>query len=224
MSEKTPKRKNERIKAMRLKNGYTLAELSKKVGVSDATLQRYESGEIQNIKLSTISKLAKVFGCKESYLIGWDSDEEESRDDVLSLGLDNVFKPQLREIPILGEIACGKPLFCREMYDEYTLVADTKADFCLIANGDSMINARIYDGDVVLIKEQCEVENGEIAAVIIDDEATLKRVYKVGDVITLVSANPKYPPMVYTAEEFKNIRILGKAIGMQTNNLYVEKE
>lgn len=95
---------------------------------------------------------------------------------------------------------------------------DVKADFCLKAKGDSMINARIMDGDVVFIRRQPVVENGEIAAVAIDDEATLKRFYRDGNTgtITLVSENPAYAPMVFTKESQKNVCILGKAIAFQS--------
>lgn len=96
---------------------------------------------------------------------------------------------------------------------------DIKADFCLIAKGDSMINARIMDGDIVFIKKQPMVENGEIAAVAIDDEATLKRFYKDESTgtVTLVAENPAYAPMVFTASSQKNVYILGKAIAFQSN-------
>ncbi len=206
-------KKNDRLKQLRRKKGLTLAALSKEVGVSDATLQRYESGQIQNIKMSVVEKLAKILECSEAYIMGWGSEN-----------VDNIVMPSPRSLPMLGDIACGEPIFCSSSEGSNVVIAaDSKADFCLIAKGDSMIDARIYDGDIVLIKEQNDVENGEIAAVIIDDEATLKRVYKKGGVITLMPANPRYAPLVYTPEEFKNIRILGKAVGMQTNNLYIER-
>ena len=86
------------------------------------------------------------------------------------------------------------------------------ADFCLRCNGDSMVGARIKDGDVVFIRQQPEVENGEIAAVIIDDEATLKRVYLSADKIILQPENPRYEPFVFVGEELSQIRIIGKAV------------
>lgn len=202
-------KKNTRLKQLRQNRKLTLSALSEMVGVSDATLQRYESGQIQNIKKPILEKLAEIFGCSEAYIMGW-GDE----------GTDNIFVPSLKRLPVLGEISCGQPVFCNEGNDgEAIVVADSKADFCLIAKGDSMTGVRIYEGDIVFIKEQDDVENGEIAAVIINDEATLKRVFKKGGVITLMSENPKYDPLVYTPDEFTSIRILGKAVGMQTNNL-----
>lgn len=93
------------------------------------------------------------------------------------------------------------------------------ADFCLKAKGDSMIGARIQDGDIVFIRKQSIVENGEIAAVIIDNEATLKRVYyeKDKNKLFLQAENPKYPPLSYEGEELDHIRILGKAIVFQSD-------
>ena len=205
--------KNSRLKQLRKSRGLTLAGLSKEVGVSDATLQRYESGQIQNIKRPVLEKLAQVLRCSEAYLMGFGEENTE-----------NIILPTPVRIPVLGEIACGEPIFCSDgERGEVFAASDLGADFCLIAKGDSMIEARIYDGDIVLIRAQDDVENGEIAAVIIDDEATLKKVYKKGGVITLMPANAKYEPLVYTPDEFNNIRILGKAVGMQTNNLYIER-
>ena len=106
----------------------------------------------------------------------------------------------------------------KELYtDEKNFTID--ADFYLIMKGESMINARIMDGDIVFIRQQPEVENGEIAAVAIDDEATLKRFYRDEETgtITLVAENPAYAPMVFTAENQKNVYILGKAIAFQSD-------
>jgi len=208
--------KNDRLKQLRKSKGYTLAQLAKLVGVTDATLQRYESGQIHNIKPKTLDKLAEILGCSATYILGYDKN-------IDSYG--NIVLPSPKKLPVLGKIACGEPIFCDDSENAECVVSyGTNADFCLIARGDSMIDARIYDGDIVLIKEQSDVENGEIAAVIIDDEATLKRVFKIGDVITLMPANSKYEPMVFTPDQFRNIRILGKAVGMQTNNLYIERD
>ena len=82
-----------------------------------------------------------------------------------------------------------------------------------------MINARIADGDIVFIKQQPTVENGEIAAVVIDDEATLKRVYKTADGLMLVAENPAYQPMYFSGDELIKTYVLGKAIGFQSMNL-----
>ena len=125
-----------------------------------------------------------------------------------------------QKIPLLGEIACGNPIFASEERESYVEVGtDIKADFCLKARGDSMINARIMDGDIVFIRQQNIVNNGEIAAVIIDDSATLKRVfYNRGEQKLVLNAeNPKYPPLVYVGEELEKVNILGKAIAFQSD-------
>ena len=120
----------------------------------------------------------------------------------------------------MGEIACGEPRFASEDRESYIEAStDIQADFCLKAKGDSMINARIQDGDIVFIREQPSVYNGEIAAVVIDDEATLKRVfyYPEKDLFILKAENPKYDDLVYSKSELDNIRILGKAIAFQSD-------
>lgn len=131
------------------------------------------------------------------------------------------FRPlEKKKIPMLGEIACGEPTYADESRESYVMSGtDIKADFCLQARGDSMINARIFDGDIVFIRKQEIVENGEIAAVIIGDEATLKRVYYYPDdaKLILVAENPKYAPLVFVNEELNDIKIMGKAIAFQSD-------
>ncbi|MGE4276885.1 MAG: LexA family protein, partial [Lawsonibacter sp.] len=115
-------------------------------------------------------------------------------------------------IPRIGRIACGTPLFAEQNIQEYVLLPEgVKADFVLDCVGDSIIDASIDDGDTVFIREQPEVENGEIAAVLIGDKATLKRVYHNGTILTLMPANHNYAPYSYTADELECVRIIGKA-------------
>lgn len=115
-------------------------------------------------------------------------------------------------------IAAGQPIFAEEHFESYVEAgANIRADFCLRVKGDSMINARICDEDIVFIRKQPDVNDGEIAAVLIDNEATLKRVYKKKGEIILVAENPAYKPLVYKGEELNEIRILGKAIAFQSN-------
>lgn len=148
--------------------------------------------------------------------MGWD-EETPQKDELENLMLqhDNIKPVKLRRFPLLGEIACGKPVFADEERESYVMAdMDIRADFCLRAKGDSMIGARIYDGDIVFIREMPIVENGEIAAVIIDDEATLKRVYYYPSQgkLVLTPENPAYEPLVYVGDELNQIRILGKAV------------
>ena len=121
--------------------------------------------------------------------------------------------PKTKKVPLLGTIACGEPILAEENIDEYIDMDESiDADFCLRCKGDSMINARINDGDIVYIRQQPRVEHGQIAAVLVDDEATLKRVYLYEDYITLKPENPAYEPKSYFGERMNDIRILGKAV------------
>lgn len=203
---------HDRLKSQRLKMGYTLAEIADIIGVKEATVQRYESGEIKNIKHDTITKLAEILKCSPSYLMGWDDSEL----DLSKLGIRPI---KTKKFPMLGKIACGEPIYADADYETFVEASvDINADFCLTAKGDSMINARIFNGDVVFIKRQPSVENGEIAAVIINDEVTLKRVYLYSNngKLVLNPENPKYEPLVYTNEELNQIHILGKAVAFQS--------
>lgn len=197
----------DRIKERRRALGMTLLEVADALGVKEATVQRYESGEIKNLKLETINALATLFKCSPSYLVGWDFDEPLPPE---AMSIKN------EKVPMVGEIAAGVPILANEFVEYYSPLFDTGADFCLKVKGDSMIGAGISDGCTVFIHRQDIVEDGEIAAVLIDDEATLKRVYLSDDSITLVSENPKYKPMVYSKELGKSIRILGKAVSFMS--------
>ncbi|MEJ8548448.1 transcriptional repressor LexA [Brevibacillus borstelensis] len=121
------------------------------------------------------------------------------------------YEPQMVKLPIVGRISCGTGALAFENVEGYEDTPKAWLNggehFYLRAKGDSMINARIHDGDLLLIRKQPEVENGEIAAILIDEEAVLKRVYKNGDSMVLQSENPTYPPIVCSQ---KNVEILGK--------------
>ena len=210
-----------RIKQVREEKGLTQDELAKVLGLNKSTIQRYETAKIEKIKLPVIDAIAQKLDVNPEWL----SDKTDIRTTYLGNDSDNLsvlmqqypnIKPlKLKPFPMPGKIACGEPVFADEDRDHY-IMADTNidADFCLKAKGDSMVNARIYEGDIVFIKEMPMVENGDIAAVIIEDEATLKRVYYYpGDnMLQLVAENPKYKPLVYQGEELNHIRILGKAV------------
>ena len=206
------------IKQRRIELGLTMADVAQSVGVSEATISRWESGDIANMKRDKIVSLAKALHVSPSFIMGWD--EPETEDIVSSNKYNNVFPIKTHKIPLLGDIACGEPIFASEDKESYVLAGtDIRADFCLRACGDSMINARIYDGDIVFIREQPMVEKGEIAAFIINDESTLKRVYYYPEQnkIILNPENPAYEPFVYVGEELNSIRILGKAIAFQSD-------
>ncbi|WP_290155038.1 LexA family transcriptional regulator, partial [uncultured Dubosiella sp.] len=139
------------------------------------------------------------------------SDQSTNPPSLFTSGIKNIFPvPEMHKIPLIGTIACGKPIYADQEYGY--IETSIKADFCLRAQGDSMTGARIRNGDIVYCLAQPEVQNGEIAAVIIDDEATLKRFYSYGDTIVLHPENPDFPDLTYHGEEMANVRILGKAI------------
>lgn len=124
-----------------------------------------------------------------------------------------------QRVPLLGVIACGEPILAQADIDTFAVVGSAvECDFALRCKGDSMINARIYDGDVVFIKQQEYVDDGTIAAVLLDDDATLKRVYHLADGrVELRAENPKYKPIVVGGEnETRTCRILGKAVAFQS--------
>lgn len=210
----------ERIKNRRKAMNITAEELGAKVGIDRSTVYRYEKGDIEKVPISALEPFATALHTTVSYLMGWTDDPEEH--DICGRSKDNygLMPVKLKRFPLLGEIACGKPIFAQEDRESYVESGtDIQADFCLKAKGDSMINARIHDGDIVFIKRQDTVNNGEIAAVIIDDEATLKRVYYYSDKGKLVlnPENSNYEPLVYAGEELDQIRIIGKAIAFQSD-------
>lgn len=194
-----------RIKQLRERRGLTLEQVGEHVGVNKATVQRYESGEI-DIKRNVAIKLAEVLGADPAYIMGW---TEELPDNVIPM-------PELRRVPRLGTIACGVPILAEQNIEGYDQVPDwVKCDFTLTCKGDSMINARIRDGDIVCIKSQPEVENGQIAAVLVEgefeSEATLKRVRYVDGGVALWPENPNYAPMIFTGADVNKVRVLGLA-------------
>lgn len=208
----------ERLKELMEYFGIKQNDLSKRTGIPKSAISMYVSGD-RIPRQNRISDIADTYNVNEAWLLGYDVPMRKENSDS-GTKFDNIFPIQVHKYPLLGELACGEPLFMSEERENYIMSGtDIKADFCLIAKGDSMINARIMDGDIVFIRKQSTVENGEIAAVAIDDEATLKRFYmdEEAGTITLVAENPKYPPMVFTKDSQKNVYILGKAVAFQSN-------
>lgn len=201
------------LKRLRKERKMTLDELAAAIGTSKQTIHRYENGIITNVPPEKVSKLAAALGVTPSVLMGW---ERASDGEIMASG---ILPVSVKRLPILGEIACGEPIYAREEHESFATADDTlDADFCLRAHGDSMIGARIYDGDIVFIRSQSSVDNGEIAAVIISDEATLKRVYYYPEEEKLILSpeNPRYAPLVYMGGELSDIKIIGKAIAFQS--------
>lgn len=204
-----------RIKQRRKELNLSADELANKIGKDRATVYRYESDQIENLPIMVIEPLAKALKTTSAYLMGWTDDTNENNQIYK-----NILPISTHRIPLLGKIACGKPIYADEDRESYVEAGTSiKADFCLQAQGDSMINARIHSGDIVFIRAQEMVDNGEIAAVIIEDEVTLKRVYYYPNKSKLIlqAENPAYEPLVYVNEELDTIRILGKAIAFQSD-------
>ena len=199
-----------RIKEIRISKNITQDELALKIGTTKQTIYKYENEIVTNIPSQKIELISNALNTTPDYLMGW---SDKSTDDLYSIpGINPI--PKTYKRPRLGTIACGEPILAEENIETYDDIPDNiKCDFTLVCKGDSMINARINDGDIVYIKQQSQVDNGEIAAVLIDNEATLKRVYIYEDKVVLQPENTKYPPFVYTKEEMNNIRILGNAVG-----------
>lgn len=200
----------ERIKMKRLEKGYTLRDLEALIGVSASNISKWERGDIDSIKTTKLAILAKTLDADPLWLVG-------IQDNPLMVpGVVPI--PEGKKIPILGEIACGEPILAEENWAG-EVNGPSSADFCLRAKGDSMINARIFPGDLVFIKEQPDVENGEIAAVLIDGEATLKRVYKYDGRVELRPENPLYEVIQIEGDAIQDLRIMGKAVSFYSARL-----
>lgn len=205
-----------RIRARREELGISQEELAKRMGYkSRSSINKIEKGE-NDIPQSKIVAFAQALRTTPEALMGWEQSPAPASGDLPDLP--NIFPVQTKKVPLLGTIAAGVPIYADENFDGYReCTEDVDADFCLKIQGDSMIGARINDGDIVFIRKQEDVDNGEIAAVLIEDEATLKRVYKEKDSLILQAENPRYAPIVYTAESYVECRILGKAVAFQSD-------
>lgn len=198
------------LKQLRIASNFSQEDLGSLLGCAKSTVSMYERGE-RSPDHDTLRKYAKIFHVDYNYLYGL-SDLDNENNSLVKLGIRPI---KTKKFPMLGEIACGEPIFTNEEHETYIdISADIDADFCLTARGDSMINARIQDGDIVFIKKQPIVNNGEIAAVIIGDEATLKvwHYYPEEHKLVLNPENRRYAPLVYTDEELDTITCLGKAV------------
>lgn len=194
--------------------GMSQSELSKRSKISKSSISRYLKGDWEG-KQSAVYSLANALGVTEAWLMGYDV-PMRSTDDASPVLIPPGFEPLPKMVkrPLIGDIACGEPITAEQnVQDMVDVPENISCDFCLRCHGDSMIDAGIHDNDVVYIKIQSTVDDGEIAAVRIGDEATLKRVYYDGSTITLVPANSAYRPRSYSGPELNDIQIEGKAVG-----------
>lgn len=198
----------DKLKKIRKEKKLSQEALANMLNTSKQVISRYENNQ-RSPKITKVIEISEKLNVPFDLLV---DKKIEINSDILPI--------KTQKIPLLGEIACGEPIFADADRESYVEIGTyIKADFCLKAKGDSMINARILDGDIVFIRQQNIVNNGEIAAVIIDDSATLKRVFynKDEQKLVLSSENPKYSPLVYVGEELEKVNILGKAIAFQSD-------
>ncbi|MBQ7296448.1 MAG: helix-turn-helix domain-containing protein [Clostridia bacterium] len=195
-----------RLKELRVSRNMTQSQLADLLGVAKSTVSMYENGR-REPDLETLEAIADIFNVDLNSLAS-------SKDANIFLKIPNIMPlPDAKVIPLLGDIACGEPILATENIADYVKIdMSIDADFALRCKGDSMINARIFDGDIVYIRQQSDVDDGDIAAVLIGEEATLKKVYKTESKIVLRPCNPMYEDIVYLCDELNDIRILGKAI------------
>ena len=195
-------------------NDKTQADLIRDLNITRSAISTWVNGT-RLPRMDKVDLLAQYFHASRSDLI----EDKESEIDNLISKFGNIHHVRKRSFPMLGTVACGKPIMADQQYDSFILAdADIDADYCLTASGDSMINARIFDGDIVFVKKQDMVDNGDIAVVIIDDDVTLKRVfyYPETQTLRLQAENPQYKPFVFTGEELEHVHILGKAVFFQS--------
>ena len=198
---------SERLTGLRKQAWLSQQELAERMGLTRSAIGMYETGR-REPDLDTLKAFADFFGVDLDTLTGREPAGRGLPSNVMELG-------ELGQVPLLGRIACGTPILAEENIEGYAdLPRQIQADFALNCAGDSMVGAGIRNGDVVYIRSQPEVENGQIAAVLVDgDEATLKRFYFDGRTVQLVAENPSYAPMVFVGEEIsKRLRVLGLAV------------
>lgn len=202
------------IKRRRQQLKMTQTDLALKMGYADKSMiAKIEKGNV-DLPQSKILAFANVLETTPGELMGWDYEAEPTET------VDNIYKLDKIKLPFLGKVACGEPIFADEDRESYIMIGtDIKADFCLQCQGDSMINARIHDGDIVFVKKTDIVENGAIAVVIIDDEATLKRFfyYREQNLVILKPENPKYQDIILTGEQLEQVKVIGRAVAFQSD-------
>lgn len=199
--------------------GMKAADLSKKTKVAEGTISCYINGRYE-AKQNRVQVFAEALNVNPAWLMGYDvpmdaehaTPSQPTQKATIPPGF--IPMPKMVKVPLVGSIACGTPILAQQNIDGHVdAPEDIRCDFALRCKGDSMIGAGIHDGDAVYIHIQPEVENGEIAAVRIGEEATLKRVYYDGTTLTLMPYNNAYAPMVYTGPQLEDVHIEGKAVG-----------
>ena len=193
-------------------NNMKQVDLAQKTGIPKSAISQYLSGKV-NPKQDKIFLMAEALGVTEAWLMGV---EEENTNSTTATPHPSLTPAKYKKFKVLGDIACVQPTEAIQQVEEFIETElNVHADYVLHCKGDSMINARIFNGDYVFIKEQTEVENGEIAAVEMDGTVTLKRFYRYDEYIELRAENPTYKPIIIHQTDFDSIRVLGKAVACQ---------
>ena len=198
----------ERIKQRRKQLGISAEELAERIGKSPATIYRYENGEISKVDSSMLRPISDALQTTPAHLMGWDEPS-------FPTGLIPRSRLSTRRVPILGDTAAGEPIVANRVYDEFIDIPDDghRYDAALRVTGDSM-SPRYRIGDLALIRYQDDVEDGQVAAVCLDDCVTLKRVYHMPRGIQLLSDNPAHPPQIYMDDEIGSAHLVGLAVGV----------
>lgn len=196
---------SDNIKNLRIEYNLTQTELGKIAGVSGKAVWTWENG-LAEPRMGAIQKITDYFNIKKSIII----DDNGNISDLPS----NAILPSAKSIPIMGTICAGDGIVCEDDYSgNFIIDADIKADYCLQVQGDSMQTANIFDGDLVFIKKDCDIESGKIYAVekLDTKEAHLKKISLDKDSIILTPCNADYHPIV---TDFSEVRIVGECIGV----------
>lgn len=202
----------ERLKKIRESLNMNMREFSNFLGVKYTTYVGYENGS-REPGSDFLTMVAIKCNTTTDYILGLQNKERTSHDYEVPDGFEPL--PKMNRVPLLGSIACGTPITAEENVEEYiNAPADISCAFVLRCKGDSMV-PRVMDGDLVYIRQQPDVEDGQIAAVVIDGEATLKHVYHIPNGVQLVSDNPAYAPLIYTGDACAELRIVGLAVAYQ---------
>ena len=202
----------ENIKRIRAEHGLSQAELGKIAGVSDKAVSTWELG-LKTPRMGAVEKMANYFGITKSAIVDdVQTAPAASKEPTIPPGFEPM--PEMDMVPLVGRIACGTPITAEQNVERIVCVPSKwRSTFTLTCKGDSM-EPRIHDGDLVAIRKQPEVENGEIAAVRIGEEATLKHVYLREHLIELRPENPAFNSIILSREDMNDVVIEGKAVGL----------
>ena len=202
--------KGDKIRIAREAKGLTQEELGAVCGVSKQTIYKYEQGIITNIPSDKVELICSELDISPVYLMGWEAGEAATVPD-------NLTPIRFHQKPLVGSIACGTPIFAEQNIIDYIDVPEhIHCDFALKCQGNSMIDLGVEDGDIVYIRSQPEVQNGQIAAVVVDDmepEATLKKFFKYDNHIMLIPANSEEQPFAFYGEDMARVHVQGLAVG-----------